>query len=126
MRLALLVFFILLKNIILLHLYTRNKRFDTVYFIVSFFILLFFFYLNSFWINNEITEAIPVIVCIDFFLLIFIKFLKFYNKIIDNLLKKTNNELINPFIFISSFNLNVNSFYLFITFLEVLFLFICL
>ncbi len=85
--------------------------------------LFLLFYLNSFWKNNRLTEALPVLICIDFFLLLFLKFLILYEYLLDFLIKTTGYAIINPFKIILDFQLDINIFYIVMTVFEILFIF---
>lgn len=123
MRLTLFIFLVLIKNFFSVNFYKKDGRFMIKFFIVNFLMLFLLFYLNSFWENNKITEAIPVFICIDFFLLLFLKFLKIYEQLLDFLIKKTGNKIINPFKIILDYQLDIKIFYIIMTIFEILFLF---
>jgi hypothetical protein len=127
MRLLFYITLVLVKNFFSFNLYKKdNSLYKIRFLLVNFILLVSFFYVNSFWDNNEIEEVIPIILCMDFFLILFVSVFKLYNSILEKYIIKRFEGLVNPFSFIINTKIKLKTFYLIVSFLELCFLFLIL
>ena len=93
MKLILFIIVLGVKNYIAYYFYSRHKK---ITFVAGYFFLtITFFYLNSFWKNDNLSEIIPIILNLDFFLIFFTFLINFYMTKVDKFLEG-RTDIINP------------------------------
>ena len=121
MKLILFIIILGVKNYIAYYFYSRHKKITFVagYFVVT----ITFFYLNSFWKNDNLSETIPIILNLDFFLIFFSFLINFHIIKVDKFLEGSTN-LINPIKFFFNNKINIKTFYFVISTIQIFILFL--
>lgn len=116
---------LLVKNFIYCLILKNNKIPKYVFLIFGFLIFIVSIGLGVFTLNFKDKGIIPMILNIDFFLILFSIMIKFLSNVLSYIANGLNNKVVNPFSVFFSFNIKLNYFYIVITIIQGLLILLC-
>jgi hypothetical protein len=121
------LFFVVLfvKNFVYFLVLKNNKIPKYIFLIFGFIAVIVSMGLAVFTLNFEDKGIIPMILNIDYFLIVFSFIIKGLSKLLSFVSSVVENKVMNPFNVFFDFNIKLSYFYIIITVIQVLLMLIC-